>query len=148
MQGHDGLYPRQDAKDELELQLARWLNNRRCEYATGHLQLERQAALESLPAFQWHVFDETWLARYAALQRWLQQHSWEYPRQHQLAPEERALGEWLKHQRAAYQNQQLTAPRGAAGIFAWLVVAASRRCLERLVRIGRSLVLWPAMVEE
>ena len=108
MQGHDGLYPRQDAKDELELQLARWLNNRRCEYATGHLQLERQAALESP-----HVFDETWLARYAALQRWLQQHSWEYPRQHQLAPEERALGEWLNHQRAAYQSQQLTAPRAA-----------------------------------
>ena len=68
MQRHDGLYPRQEAKDEVELQLATWLHKQRREYATGHMQLERKVALESLPAFQWRPQADQWEAHFARLE--------------------------------------------------------------------------------
>lgn len=108
---HPNAYPCRGASYEPEKSLSRWINNQRCDYWSSTLPYERRAALEALPGWSWHVYEDAWMQGYLALEVWARRFGAAYPRQHATEDHERKLAEWINHQRVAQQGDNMDADR-------------------------------------
>ena len=74
-----GVYPKQHAENSTERRLARFMNHRREDYASGVLPVSRIQALDRLPNWSWNVPVSAWEASLSALKKYLKDHSGTYP---------------------------------------------------------------------
>ncbi|MBI4024127.1 MAG: helicase associated domain-containing protein [Verrucomicrobia bacterium] len=79
-----------------DYQLARWLHKQRRRQTQGRLQPERKRRLEALGVF-WRSLDFTWEQRFKELQAFKKRFG--HCRVHQRWPENRHLGNWVRHLR-------------------------------------------------
>ena len=105
----NGWYPRRTTRDVDELPLARWCDSQRRKHAAGILTVERTAAIEALPGWEWQPrpVDAHWRRQHTEMTAWLAEHGTD-PSIDSADPRERRAFRWLSQQRATHRAGGLT----------------------------------------
>ena len=106
---HARQLPHRKGRSRQERDLARWITNRRQQYAQGVLSDARIALLERLPGWTWDENAHSWDSNLAKLRQFLRSNDNKYPKKNAELREERMLARWMQDQRQRFRRAELDA---------------------------------------
>eukprot|EP00930_Biecheleria_cincta_P106016 TRINITY_DN9920_c0_g1_i2.p1 TRINITY_DN9920_c0_g1~~TRINITY_DN9920_c0_g1_i2.p1 ORF type:complete len:612 (-),score=135.49 TRINITY_DN9920_c0_g1_i2:565-2400(-) len=103
VEAHKGALPQHVSEDKEERRLANWFARQRAAMKQEDLSQYQAQLLGQLP-----LPNPTWGDRCKQVQEWVKEHKGALPQHVSRTKEERQLADWLKKQRAAMKNGELT----------------------------------------